>query len=532
MKNKIPIILLMAFSLSSLGQESDPTETKMNTFIETYMKDGLWDYKMIYKQPKPLNDITYSFDSPEKFQSSGLELITKGINTYNFTVIKRIIEAYPIESVRALPSFFSANAVTFQGQSYSLDALEKRLFEHPKADARLHFILNCGAVGCPSFPPKAITPENYDALLTSQTRKALDQPLHVRVDSTEEVVHVSALFQWYSADFEEMGGIRSFINRFRTDSIPENYSIRFIDYDWTLNDINLMGAAAQPINLQQFTPSILIPPGQMEWKSFFNLYTQAQQFNNGSTSSTPRSTYLTTIHQATFGVLPWLNLGLDIWTKQVLNSAGSLGEQPLQILSFPNDNGFDAALSYVGPRFRIAPFSKWQRFSIQSSYLMPAATDMENRSVSSNRPFLFLEWDRSLWINEVFWDQPLGEKFQLFTRLATWTSFTRNSFRLNPFVETPLAVFLSAFPTHRWSIYVQNEWWSTHTADVFLPNGRSDNTFQPFGSYFVQSGLGAKFQVIPGALEVEALYTNFWIGSNGQGAGETFNLGLRWISSR
>ena len=48
-------------------------------------------------------------------------------------------------------------------------------------------------------------------------------------------------------------------------------------------------------------------------------------------------------------------------------------------------------------------------------------------------------------------------------------------------------------------------------------------------SYFIQSGLGGKYQLIPGRLELEALYTNFWIGSDQEGAGQTFNFGVRVI---
>ena len=45
----------------------------------------------------------------------------------------------------------------------------------------------------------------------------------------------------------------------------------------------------------------------------------------------------------------------------------------------------------------------------------------------------------------------------------------------------------------------------------------------------MQSGAGGKYQIIDGILELELLYTNFWIGSPGSGAGQTFNLGIRLI---
>ena len=52
---------------------------------------------------------------------------------------------------------------------------------------------------------------------------------------------------------------------------------------------------------------------------------------------------------------------------------------------------------------------------------------------------------------------------------------------------------------------------------------------EAFFAYFVQSGLGGKYQLIPGLMELELLYTNFWAGSEGEGAGQTYNLGIRFI---
>ena len=51
-------------------------------------------------------------------------------------------------------------------------------------------------------------------------------------------------------------------------------------------------------------------------------------------------------------------------------------------------------------------------------------------------------------------------------------------------------------------------------------------------NWFVQSGVGLKYQLVPGLIETELLYTNFWLGSVGNGAGQTFNLGVRVINQK
>lgn len=158
--------------------------------------------------------------------------------------------------------------------------------------------------------------------------------------------------------------------------------------------------------------------------------------------------------------------------------------------------------------------------SIQSTVLFPLRGDLEN--VNNNKAFL--EFDRdALWITQFFYDKPIGNDFQLFFQFAPWYTFARNSFRENNFLQTQTSVFFSWFANDRLTFYAQNEYWPTHYDN-------NNQSFNAFYSWFVQSGGGVKYQLVPGFLEIEGLYTNFWLGSDGEGAGETFNVGLRIIN--
>ncbi len=175
-----------------------------------------------------------------------------------------------------------------------------------------------------------------------------------------------------------------------------------------------------------------------------------------------------------------------------------------------------------GPKIKIAPFRSLRRLSIQSTLLFPLADDLEGRSDDADKPFLFLETDKTLWLSQIFYDLPLNEKMQLFFQQAFWYNFVRDSFRENDFLQTQTSVFYSYFPTDRWTLYAMTEFFPTHYND-------QEQRAQFVNNYFVQSGIGTKFQLVPNAIELEFLYTNFWLGSEGAGAGETFNLGLRLI---
>ncbi len=281
-------------------------------------------------------------------------------------------------------------------------------------------------------------------------------------------------------------------------------------------------------NLQLYTPSALLDKQQIEFKHFNNLYTQTSQFaTSGSTikiknpdipGSIARKTYFTSINQFLYGLSPILNIGFDLWFKSVRFS-DDVSDSPFQVSRFHNDPYSRTAITGLGPKIKIAPFRQWAGFSIQSTLLFPLDKDLE--STNSNKPFL--EHDRILWLTQFFYDQQLNNDFQLFFQFAPWVSFVRNSYRTNNAIETPVSGFVNYFFNNRITIYVMTEYWPSH----YSPKKQS---FALFYSYFIQSGIGAKYQLIPGTLELELLYADFWNGSEGQGAGHSFNLGFRLLN--
>lgn len=270
-----------------------------------------------------------------------------------------------------------------------------------------------------------------------------------------------------------------------------------------------LGLLAQQ-NLQSYTPSILFGKGEWEFKTFQNVYTQTRSFDGNGVatraSGAGRQTWSTSINQFLFGINDQINVGVDVWVKNVSFAVGGLDSR--------------TEVVGIGPKIKIAPFKNLPRLSVQSTFLIPGAKDLEG----SNDPKTpFLETDRKLWLTQVYFDKPVNDRFQLFFQQAFWYSIVRDSFAQNNFIQTQTSAFLSFFPTSRWTIYAMSEFFPTHY------NSSAEQTAEAFYSFFVQSGIGAKYQLIPQVLEAEVLFTDFWMGSNQQGAGQTFNLGLRYI---
>jgi hypothetical protein len=261
-------------------------------------------------------------------------------------------------------------------------------------------------------------------------------------------------------------------------------------------------------SIQDYTPSVLIAKGQSEFKLFNSLYTQSQFFNaeGSKVDAGGRSTFFTSIAEFNYGVSTRVTLGGEMWFRS--SYVGATNSSPTNVLTFTNSSESRSGINLAGLKVKFNPIKKWSRFSVQTVLLLSVISDPE--SVNLDRPFL--DDNRHLWITKFLYDKKLSSKFQLFAQLSTWVSIDKNLESDDSGVATPFDLFLSYFPTKKITLYVQSQFWpSLGTKSI--------------SSYFVQEGLGLKYQLFKG-VEIETSYTLFVAGEDA-GAGQTFNLGLR-----
>ena len=203
-----------------------------------HVTDGLVDYENIKTDPSGLNQLLADIAGMDRSTLSPADEQAFLINAYNVLVIKNVVDHYPLESPLDVNGFFDRNKFEAAGATYTLNDLEKKELFARYPDARLHFVLVCAAIGCPVLIDSAYRGNTLDEQLDTQTRLALDNPRHVRIEDGGKKVFVSELFSWYEKDFTDTdSSIQKYINRYRTDPIPESARIDHITYDWRLNDL-------------------------------------------------------------------------------------------------------------------------------------------------------------------------------------------------------------------------------------------------------------------------------------------------------
>jgi hypothetical protein len=193
--------------------------------------------------------------NPERFPSERHEL-AYWINAYNAFVIKGIVDAYPIGSVKDIMlfnGFFRRKKFTAGGQELTLDEIEKGIILPGYRDPRVHFVINCGATSCPELENRAFSGEELDVRLEAALARFSRNPRHVRLDRANGRLHLSKIMDWYGKDF-----IRWFPESRKPASRPPtlvdyllpylpaetaaylrdhpDVETAFEDYDWSLND--------------------------------------------------------------------------------------------------------------------------------------------------------------------------------------------------------------------------------------------------------------------------------------------------------
>ncbi|MGH2359399.1 MAG: DUF547 domain-containing protein [bacterium] len=174
------------------------------------------------------------------------------INAYNAFTVELILTEYPhLKSIRDLGSFLRSpwkkRFFTLLGGQRSLDEIEHGIIRAPGAfdEPRIHMAVNCASIGCPALRTEAYVAERLDSQLEDAVTAFLSDRSRNRASA--DALSVSKLFDWYGADFErQAGSVAKWLARYadrladdpslRTMIAEAKLRVRFLDYDWALND--------------------------------------------------------------------------------------------------------------------------------------------------------------------------------------------------------------------------------------------------------------------------------------------------------
>jgi len=167
------------------------------------------------------------------------------INLYNALTVQVVLDHPAEDSIRDMgdgffrPGPWNDELLRIAGQDVTLNDIEHRILRPIWNDHRIHFVVNCASIGCPSLAPRAYTRDNTRELMDQGEQRYLNDPRGLTFLPNGRL-RLSSIFDWYVADF---GGDRAALLRYLAGARPDlaERLQRYdgpIDYhyDWSLND--------------------------------------------------------------------------------------------------------------------------------------------------------------------------------------------------------------------------------------------------------------------------------------------------------
>lgn len=229
------ILFILLFSGPIVFAQEHVFFDKMDAFLEKFMTNGEINYAAIQADPADLNelyDIVSNMTTEGKAYEFGKAF---HINAYNLLVIKQVTLFYPISSPFDVNGFFDNIKHEVCKEDMTLDELEKELILPTYEDPRIHFALVCAAHGCPPLATKAYRPNILENQLEEKAKQMINDDSFVQVQNSQ--INISKIFEWYANEFTDGSNtVVDYLNQYRVTKIPDQVSVRYNEYDWSLND--------------------------------------------------------------------------------------------------------------------------------------------------------------------------------------------------------------------------------------------------------------------------------------------------------
>ena len=174
-------------------------------------------------------------------------------NLYNAETIRTVLAHYPVRSIQDIdtsPGLFSsgpwkAKTIRVGDASLSLDDVEHGILRPYFPDPRIHYAVNCAAIGCPNLRNEPFLAARLEQQLEEQAAAYVNDSRGVSFDREGRLV-VSRIYAWFCEDFGDTeAGVLAHIRQYARPNLQRRLRgvsrIEDARYDWALNDAATAG---------------------------------------------------------------------------------------------------------------------------------------------------------------------------------------------------------------------------------------------------------------------------------------------------
>lgn len=224
-------IFLCSFAIFGQKNIHEVWTSSLKKYVDT---DGNVNYAAWKKDTALLDSYIESLEeNPPADYWSKNDSLAYFINAYNAVTVKLILDHYPIKSIRKLITPWRFKRFKLHGKKVSLNHIEHEVLRKMN-EPRIHFAINCASASCPKLLNTAFYSHTMEEQLEAVTYDFINDEKRNKL--TEKEMSVSRIFQWFAGDFGSKKERHAFIRNYAKGTVAKNAKIRFLDYDWSLNE--------------------------------------------------------------------------------------------------------------------------------------------------------------------------------------------------------------------------------------------------------------------------------------------------------
>lgn len=282
----IPFLLALAvLSVSVSVGAVDHSHILLDRALAEFVENGLVDYAGLQRSAANVDSDFSRYleelaDGSEENWSEDQRL-AYWINAYNVFTLRLIIDHYPIRTrwyMKVLPVFrwfLPTNsilmikgrwdAIKFESVRgpITLGDIEHEILRPEFHDARIHFAIVCGSIGCPDLRSVAFHADSVQGELDETTRDFFANPEKVHIDPDGDL-QLSKILEWFREDFDQPparetsrdtsfekygddAGVARWLAVYGPSRLKERirkgpFEFGHLGYDWSLNEQESVGS--------------------------------------------------------------------------------------------------------------------------------------------------------------------------------------------------------------------------------------------------------------------------------------------------
>jgi hypothetical protein len=259
--------------VADANQAASPLYRQLAELLRSYVDArGLVNYELLRRRRGELAVVLREFAGInfKQYDSWGqAEKMAFWINAYNACTLKVVVDNYPIQASRYKMFWYPAGSIMhisnpwtgynfdIMGESYNLQEIQRGILLRQFSDPRICFALSYASLDGPVLLNEPYTGARLDEQLQRQAQRFISSRRGFKIDRDEKAVYLSAIFKdsWYGRcflgkygtdeQFREKDAAERAVLNFITQYLPrrdrdllvrKDYSIKYIKFDWTLNE--------------------------------------------------------------------------------------------------------------------------------------------------------------------------------------------------------------------------------------------------------------------------------------------------------